>query len=70
MNIDNNNDIDLLILQLNKDVKLISNKFKKKRSSSVEMDKDKVTKYLMANNSQESEKKIERASSYNHCSIF
>ena len=40
MNIENNNDIDLFILQLNKDVKYISNKFKKKRSSSVEMEKD------------------------------
>jgi hypothetical protein len=72
MNIENNNDIDLFILQLNKDVKFISNKFKKKRSSSVETDKEKVTKYLLTNhtyNSQESEKKIERASSYN-CNIF
>ena len=70
MNIDNNNDIDLIILQLNKDVKLISNKFKKKRSSSVEMDKNKVTKYIMANDTQESEKRMERASSYSNCSIF
>ena len=72
MDIDNNNDIDLFILQLNKDVKFISNKFKKKRSSSVEMDKEKVTKYLLTNhtyNSQDSEKKMERASSYN-CNIF
>ena len=70
LNIDNNNDIDMFILQLNKDVKFISNKFKKKRSSSVEMDKSKVTKYLMTNNTTENEKKIERASSYNNCSIF
>ena len=70
LNIDNNNDIDIFILQLNKDVKLISNKFKKKRSSSVEMDKNKVTKYLMTNNTQESEKKMERASSHKNCSIF
>lgn len=72
MNIENNNDIDLFILQLNKDVKFISNKFKKKRSSSVEMDKEKFTKYLLTNhtnNSQESEKKMARASSYN-CNIF
>ena len=72
INIDNNNDIDLFILQLNKDVKFISNKFKKKRSSSVEMDKEKVTKYLLTNhsyNSQESEKKMERTSSHN-CNIF
>ena len=72
MNIENNNDIDLFILQLNKDVKFISNKFKKKRSSSVEMDKEKFTKYLLTNhtnNSQESENKMARASSYN-CNIF
>ena len=72
INIENNNDIDLFILQLNKDVKFISNKFKKKRSSSVEMDKEKVTKYLLTNhtyNSQESEKKMERTSSHN-CNIF
>ena len=60
----------MFILQLNKDVKFISNKFKKKRSSSVEMDKNKVTKYLMTNNTTENEKKMERASSYNNCSIF
>ena len=70
MNIDNNNNIDLFILQLNKDVKIISNKFKKKRSSSVEMDRDKVNKYLLTNNTQESGKKMERASSYSNCNIF
>ena len=70
LNIDNNNDIDMFILQLNKDVKFISNKFKKKRSSSVEVDKNKVTKYLLTNNTTESEKKMERASSYSNCSIF
>ena len=70
MNIDNNNNIDLFILQLNKDVKIISNKFKKKRSSSVEMDRDKVNKYLLTNNTQESGKKMERASSYSNCIIF
>ena len=69
MNIDNNNDIDLFILQLNKDVKIISNKFKKKRSASVDMDKNKINKYLSIN-SQESEKKLQRASSYSDCSIF
>ena len=71
INIENNNDIDLFILQLNKDVKFISNKFKKKRSYSVEMDKEKVTKYLLTNhtyNSQESEKKMERKYSHN-CNI-
>ena len=73
MNIENNNDIDLFILQLNKDVKYISNKFKKKRSSSVEMDKDKVTKYLLTdhtNNTHDSERRMERASSYSNCAIF
>ena len=70
MNIENNNDIDLFIVQLNKDVKFISNKFKKKRSSSVELDKDKVTKYFLTNNTQESEKKIARTSSYSNCLIF
>ena len=45
-------------------------KNKKKRSSSVEMDKNKVTKYLLTNNTTESEKKMERASSYSNCSIF
>ena len=69
MNIDNNNDIDLFILQLNKDVKIISNKFKKKRSASVDMSKNKNDKYLSIN-SQESEKKMQRASSYSNCSIF
>ena len=69
MNIDNNNDIDLFILQLNKDVKIISNKFKKKRSASVDMSKNKNNKYLSIN-SQESEKKMQRASSYSNCSIF
>ena len=69
MNIDNNNDIDLFILQLNKDVKIISNKFKKKRSASVDMSKNKSNKYLSIN-SQESEKKMQRASSYSNCSIF
>ena len=73
MNIENNNDIDLFILQLNKDVKYISNKFKKKRSSSVEMEKDKVTKYLLTdqtNNTHDSERRMERASSYSNCAIF
>ena len=69
MNIDNNNDIDLFILQLNKDIKIISNKFKKKRSASVDMSKNKNNKYLSIN-SQESEKKMQRASSYSNCSIF
>jgi hypothetical protein len=67
--IDNNNDIDLIILQLNKDVKLISNKFKKKRSASVKLDKDKGNKYQLTNNTTESEKKMMRNSSYD-CYIF
>ena len=69
INIENNNDIDLFILQLNKDVKYISNKFKKKRSSSVELDKDKVSKYL-SNNKPEQKKKMTRASSSSNCTIF
>ena len=68
LNIENNNDIDLFILQLNKDVKLISNKFKKKRSSSVEVDKKAVSKYLL-NKENNSRKKLTRTSS-NVCAIF
>ena len=68
INIENNNDIDLFILQLNKDVKLISNKFKKKRSSSVEVDKKAVSKYLL-NKENNSRKKLTRTSS-NVCAIF
>ena len=66
--INNNNDIDLLILQLNKDIKIISNKFKKKRSSSMEVDKNSISKYLL-NKDSNSKKKLTRASS-NVCSIF
>ena len=68
INIENNNDIDLFILQLNKDVKLISNKFKKKRSSSVEVDKKAISKYLLSKDNN-MKKKITRTSS-NVCSIF
>ena len=66
--IENNNDIDMFILQLNKDVKMISNKFKKKRSSSVEVDKGAISKYLLSKET-ESKKKLTRTSS-NICSIF
>ena len=67
--INNNNDIDLLILQLNKDIKIISNKFKKKkRSSSMEVDKNSISKYLL-NKDNNSKKTLTRTSS-NVCSIF
>ena len=66
--IENNNDIDMFILQLNKDVKMISNKFKKKRSSSVEVDKGAISKYLLSKE-KEKKKKLTRTSS-NICSIF
>jgi hypothetical protein len=68
MNIDNNNDIDMLILQLNKDVKLISYKIKKKRSSSVEIEKNSINKYLESKEVKP-KKKMPRASS-NNCIIF
>ena len=68
MNIDNNNDIDMFILQLNKDVKLISHKMKKKRSSSVEVEKNSINKYLESNEVKP-KKKMARASS-NNCIIF
>ena len=66
--INNNNDIDLLILQLNKDIKIISNKKKKKRSSSMEVDKNSISKYLL-NKDNNSKKTLTRTSS-NVCSIF
>ena len=69
MNIDNNNDIDMLILQLNKDVKLISHKIKKKRSSSVEVEKNSINKYLESKEVKP-KKKMARASSNNNCIIF
>ena len=68
MNIENNNDIDLFILQLNKDVKIISNKFKKKRSSSVEMDKGSINKYILTKENG-TKKKLKRTSS-NICLLF
>ena len=69
INIENNNDIDLFILQLNKDVKLISNKFKKERSSSIEVDKKAVSKYLLNKENNNPKKKLTMASS-NICAIF
>jgi hypothetical protein len=66
--IDNNNDIDMFILQLNKDVKFLSHKFKKKRSSSVEIDGNSVSRYLLSKGG-EQKKKISRTSS-NICHIF
>ena len=68
MNIENNNDIDMFILQLNKDVKLISHKIKKKRSSSVEVEKNSINKYLDSKEVKP-KKKMARASS-NNCLIF
>ena len=68
LNIENNNDIDLFILQLNKDVKFITHKFKKKRSSSVEVKKGSISKYLLTKE-YEPKKKITRTSS-NICLIF
>ena len=68
INISNNNDIDLFILQLNKDVKIISNKIKKKRSSSMDVDKSSMSKYIL-NKDNDSKKKLTRTSS-NICSIF
>lgn len=69
MHIDNNNDIDLFILQLNKDIKLISHKIRKKRSSSVEVEKKISTKCLLSKES-EPKKRITRAVSNSNCSIF
>ena len=69
LNIENNNDIDLFILQLNKDVKFITHKFKKKRSSSVEVKKDSISKYLLTKECEKPKKKITRTSS-NICLIF
>ena len=68
IHIENNNDIDMFILQLNKDVKFISSKFKKKRSSSVEVDKGTCSKYLLSKDF-ETKKKMTRTSS-NICNIF
>ena len=69
LNIENDNDIDMFILQLNKDVKLISNKIKKKRSSSVEVDKSCMSKYLLYKQT-EPRKRSTRASSNSNCLIF
>ena len=68
INIDNNNDIDLFILQLNKDIKFLTHKFKKKRSSSVEFEKKAISKYLSSKDF-EMKKKNSQVSSKN-CSIF
>ena len=69
LNIENNNDIDMFILQLNKDVKLISHKIKKKRSSSVEVEKSCMSKYLLYKQT-EPRKRGSRASSNSNCFIF
>ena len=69
LNIENNNDIDMFILQLNKDVKLISHKIKKKRSSSVEVEKSCMSKYLLYKQT-EPRKRGTRASSNSNCLIF
>ena len=66
--IDNNNDIDLFILQLNKDIKYITHKFKKKRSSSVEVQKGSISKYLLSKGGEQKKKMIRTSS--NICSIF
>ena len=70
INIDNNNDIDLFIIQLNKDVKFISNKLKKKRSSSVKVDKNSISKYLLLKQNEIGPKKKLTRTSSNICSIF
>jgi hypothetical protein len=69
LNIENDNDIDMFILQLNRDVKLISNKIKKKRSSSVEVEKSCMSKYLLYKQT-EPRKRSTRASSNSNCLIF
>ncbi len=70
MNIDNNNDIDMFILQLNKDVKLISHKIKKKRSSSVEVEKNSINKYLESKEVKPKKKMARASSNNNNCIIF
>jgi len=69
INIENNNDVDMFIVQLNKDVKLISHKIKKKRSSSVEVEKSCTSKYLLYKQT-EPKKRGTRASSNSNCLIF
>ena len=68
LNIEYNNDIDLIILQLSKDVKLITNKLRMKRSESVKIGK-KMRDIYLCTQPYEDNFMVKRNTSKN-CSIF
>ena len=68
LNIEYNNDIDLIILQLSKDVKLITNKLRMKRSESAKIGK-KMRDIYLCTQPYEDNFMVKRNTSKN-CSIF